>query len=132
MANLVQTTVLLDGPRNLVLLVNLASDNASGELTNVLLVDRSNFVPTDGLELAVEKVSGSMSGFTATLSFDATADLAFCLLPNGDWFDHNWTEFGGISSNKSGAGANGDILISTAGFTATGDVATFLLAMRKQ
>lgn len=132
MANLVQTTVLLDGPRNLVLLVNLASDNASGELVNVVLVDRSTFVPTDGLELAVEKISGSMSGFTATLSFDATADLAFCLLPNGDWFDHDWTEFGGISSNKAGAGAIGDILISTVGFTATGDVATFLLSMRKQ
>lgn len=131
MANTITTTTLLDGPRNLVLLVNLASDGATGDETNAVLVDRSAFAPATGTDLAVEKIEGLLSGFTAALSFDATADLVFARLPNGDWFSHDWTEWGGVSSNKAGAGANGDILISTDGFDEATDNATFILHLRK-
>lgn len=131
MANTITKTTLVDGPRNLVRLINILGD-ASGEETNNVLIDRSDFAPTDGTELVVTKIEGLLTGFSAALSFEATADLVFCRLPDGDWFCHDWTAIGGISSNKAGAGANGDILLSTTGLAAGADVATFILHMRKQ
>ena len=130
MANTISTTTLINGERNLVVLVNLASDGDEGDETNTVLIDRSTFTPA-GTELVVEKVEGLCSGFVATLSFDATADLPFVRLPDGDWFCHDWTCIGGVSSNKAGAGGTGDILLSTSGFSAASDVATFIIHMRK-
>ena len=129
MANTITKTTLLDGPRHLVQLINISGD-ASGDETNTVLVDRSAFAPTDGTELVVEKVEGLLSGFTAALSFDATADLTFVRLPDGDWFRHDWCDIGGVSSNKAGAGANGDILLTTSGLAS--ESGTFILHMRKQ
>lgn len=131
MANTITKTTLLDGPRNLVQLINIAGEAAGTDETNTVLVDRSAFVPTDGTELVVERIEGLLTGFSAALSFEATADLVFARLPDGDWFSHCWEEWGGVSSNKAGAGANGDILLSTTGLTAAADVATFILHMRK-
>ena len=130
MANSITAVTLHDGPRNLVQLINILGADAEGDETNHVLVDRSAFVPTTGTELVVEKIEGLCSGFTAALSFDATADIVFVRLPDGDWFCHDWTCIGGISSNQAGAGANGDILLSTTGLT-DGEVATFILHMRK-
>jgi len=123
------STVLEDGPRNLILLVNIVGDGA-GEITNGLLVDRSTFVPLDGTKTRVDKIEGNLDGFSASLSFDAAADLIFVGLPADDLFCHDWREEGGISSNKAGAGANGDILLTTVG-TAAGERGTFTIWMRK-
>jgi len=128
MANTITKTTLHDGPRNLVQLINILGDG-SGEETNTVLVDRSAFAPTAGTELVVEKIEGYLSNFTAALSFDATADLAFARLP-ADWFCYDWKEIGGVSSNMAGAGANGDILLNTSSL-GNGDAATFYLHMRK-
>lgn len=130
MANTIQTTTLLNGERNIVVLVNLASDGSEGDETNTVLIDRSAY--GDGTETVVEKIEGLVSGFSAALSFDATADLTFVRLPDGDWVRHDWCCIGGVSSNKAGAGATGDILLTTSGFAAAGDVATFIIHMRKQ
>lgn len=131
MAHTVTKTTLEEGARNLIQLINIAGDGASGDLSNTVLVDRSAFVPADGTEMVVEKIEGLLTGFTAALSFDATTDLVFLRLPDGDWFCHDWKPIGGVSSNKAGAGAIGDILITTSGLSATTDVATFVLHMRK-
>lgn len=131
MANTITKTTLLDGPRNLVQIINIVGDE-SGEESNTVLVDRSTFEPVAGTELVVTKIEGLVSGFTAALSFDATADLVFVRLPDADWFCHDWKDIGGVSSNKAGAGANGDILLTTTGLaTGAGDRATFILHMRK-
>lgn len=129
MANTITKTTLVDGARNLIQLINIVGDG-SGEETDTVLVDRSAFAPTDGTELVVERIEGLLTGFAARLIFDATADLIFARLPDGDWFCHDWSKFGGISSGKAGAGVTGDILITTAGL-GNGDAATFILAMRK-
>lgn len=128
MPNTVTKTTLHDGPRNLVQLINIVGDG-SGEETNLVLVDRSAFVPTDGTELVVEKIEGLLSAFTAALSFDASTDLVFARLP-ADWFCYDWKAIGGVSSNKAGTGANGDILLTTSSL-GSGDLATFYLHMRK-
>lgn len=128
MANTITKTTLLDGPRHLVQLINIVGDG-SGEETNTVLVDRSAFAPTDGTETVVEKISGMCTAFTAVLSFEASTDLVFLRLP-ADWFAHDWCEFGGVSSNKAGTGANGDILLTTSSL-GNGDAATFIISMRK-
>lgn len=128
MANTITKTTLIDGPRNLVQLINIVGDG-SGEESNTLLVDRSGFTPTDGTELVVEKIEGYLSAFTAALSFDATTDLVFARLP-ADWFCYDWQKIGGVSSNKAGTGSNGDILLTTSSL-GSGDAATFYLHMRK-
>lgn len=129
MAATFTSTVLEDGPRNLILLVNIVGDGL-GELTNALLVDRSTFVPTDGTKTRVDKIEGNLDGFSATLSFDATADLVFVALPAGNLFNYDWREEGGISSNKADAGANGDVLLTTLG-TGANERGTFTIWMRK-
>lgn len=130
MANTITKTTLLDGTRNLVQLINIVGDG-SGEETNTVLVDRSTFSAIEGQRFSVVKIEGLLTGFTAALSFDATADLVFVRLPDGDWFSHDWSEFGGISSDLAGAGSIGDILLTTTGLTAAADVATFIMHMRK-
>lgn len=130
MANTITATTLLDGERNLVQLINIVGDG-SGEETDAVLVDRSAFAPTGETELVVEKIEGLASGFTATLEFQADTDLVFLRIPDGDWFCHDWKCIGGVSSNKAGAGANGDILLTTSSL-GNGDSATFYLHMRKQ
>lgn len=132
MANTITKTTLLDGPRNLVQLINIAGEAAGTDETNTVLVSRAAFSSTDGSEFVVERIEGLLTGFSAALSFDATADLVFARLPDGDWFSHNWQQFGGVSSNKAGAGANGDILITTTGLTVAADVATFIIHLTKK
>jgi hypothetical protein len=130
MANTITATTLLDGSRNLVQLINIVGDG-SGEEANTVLVDRSAFSAIEGQRFSVMKIEGLLTGFSAALSFEATADLVFVRLPDGDWFSHDWSEFGGISSDLAGAGAIGDILLSTTGLTVAADVATFIMHMRK-
>jgi hypothetical protein len=129
MANTITATTLLDGSRNLVQLINIVGDG-SGEEANTVLVDRSAFSAIEGQRFSVMKIEGLLTGFSAALSFEATADLVFVRLPDGDWFSHDWSEFGGVSSDKAGAGAIGDILLSTTSLGA-GDAATFIIHLVK-
>lgn len=120
----ITTTTLIDGPRNLVVLVNLSG---TGDETGTLLIDRSDFGA--GTETVVERIEGSVFGFIASLAFDATTDLTFAHLPDNSFFCFDWRNVGGVSSNKAGAGANGDILITTVGLAS--ETGTFTLFMRK-
>lgn len=130
MPNTITKTTLHDGPRNLVQVINILGDG-SGEETNTVLVDRSAFAPDTGTELVVTKIEGLLTAFSAALSFDATTDLVFARLPASEWFCHDWGLIGGVSSKKAGAGATGDILITTSSL-GSGDAGTFYLHMRKQ
>ncbi len=129
MANTITKTTVVNGDVNLIQIISVVGDG-SGEETNLLLVDRSTFAPVAGTAMIVDKIEGYLSGFSAALLFDATADLTFARLP-ADCFSYDWRCFGGIHSGKAGAGANGDILISTSSLGA-GDAGTFYLHMRKK
>ncbi|HDA7126314.1 TPA: hypothetical protein O5T86_001247 [Staphylococcus aureus] len=128
MANTITKTTIIDGIRNLVIMLNISGDG-SGDETNTLIMDRSTFAPTDGTEIVIEKVAGNLNGFTAALSFDATTDLIFASCP-ATWFEYDWKCFGGVSSNKSGAGTNGDILLTTVGL-GSGKKGTIMIEMKK-
>lgn len=129
MANTITTTTLLDGARYLAVLVSIVGDG-SGDESNTKIVDRSAFAPTSGTETVVEKINGHLSGFTARLSFDASTDLIFASLPDGNSAKYNFCGVGGLSSNASGAGSIGDVLLTTVGL-GSGEHGTFLLQMRK-
>lgn len=128
MANTITKTVLADGPRHLVVLVNISGDS-SGDETNTLLIDRSAYAVTTDTKTVVEKIEGLLSGFSATLSFDATTDLIFAALPDGQPVCYDWTDIGGVSSTKAGTGAVGDILLTTSGLAT--EKGTFTMWMRK-
>lgn len=125
MANTITKTTLLNGSRNIVVLVSVQGD-ASGDETDTLLIDRSSF--GSGTETVVEKIEGALSTFTARLTFDATTDLIFSNLPD-TYFCFDFKDIGGISSNAAGAGAAGDILITTTGLGA--EHGAFVIHMRK-
>lgn len=129
MANTITKTVLHDGPRNLVVQVAIAGDG-SGDETGTVLIDRSAYAPVDGTKLSVREIEGALLGFSAQLLFDATADLPIASLPDGQPFEFDWCDVGGVASPKAGAGYTGDILITTSGL-GSGDKGTFLLSMKK-
>lgn len=131
MANTVDIQTIEDGERNVVVKVYLASDGASGELTDQVLVD---FSTLSGLktDLKLMKVEGQLTGFDATLEWDATADAPIIgLYASAGAFVHCFKEFGGIPNN-AGAGKTGDLTITTSGFAAAGDAGFICLHCRKK
>lgn len=130
MVNTITKTTILDGPRNLVVLVNIVGDG-SGEETATVLVNRSAFAPTTDTKLVLKRVAGHLVGFGARLLFDGTADIDAVMLSGDQQFDYGFRKTGGISSNRAGAGATGNLLITTIGL-GNGDRGTFQLELTKQ
>lgn len=129
MANTVLIRSLIDGPKEAVIHVFLASDGASGDLTDQVVVDVSALNPPPAY-CVVKSVHSSFSGFSGILEFDATTDVGFFALPSGFPMKENMECFGGIRDN-SGTGKTGDILLTTSGFTASGDVGNLIITITK-
>jgi hypothetical protein len=129
MANTVNIQVIEDGPKYAVLKVYLASDGASGELTDQVVVDASTLygAPTD---LTLVALWASTTGAAFNLEWDATADVPILNFPADRAEDFCFKKFGGIP-NDAGAGKTGDILLNTTGFTAAGDAATLIVHVKK-
>lgn len=125
MANTLTTQVIQNGPRNLVLNIYVAGDG-SGDESATTLVDASAYGASD---LVLESFWSGLSGFTADLLWDATANVAFLHLPD---YDVRYTpdKVDGIPNN-AGAGKTGDILITTVGL-GNGDKGTVMLHLRKK
>ena len=125
--------VLNDGSRNLILKYTIGG--TSGDLTASKLVDVSTFNDRDGVALGANsltlvKLQSSLTGFSAKLAWDATTDIDLVELPSGENYTQDFTEFGGIKDN-GGAGSTGDVMITTTGYTASGDGGSFVLYFRK-
>lgn len=126
----ITTQTLMDGARNVVQKFHL--DGASEE-TNATLVDVSalnGFSEGEFTEVKITAVQSSLTGFSATLHWDATANVDALQLLEGDQVRQCYEQFGGLI-NASGAGKTGDILISTNGLGA-GDEGTIVLEMWKR
>lgn len=129
MANTVETETLVDGSRNLVVRIHLESDGVSGELSDLVLIDASTYTPAF-TNSKIMKIQSNLIGFTAELAWDATANVHAWSLPDYEQ-DQDFSYVGGLP-NKAGAGKTGDLLISTAGFTAAGDNGHILIYMKKK
>lgn len=125
MANTIQTQVMSDGPRNLVLNIYISGDG-SGDESATLLVDASSYGASS---LSLESFWANFSGFTADLLWDATANVPFLHLAD---YDVNYAphKANGIPNN-AGAGKTGDILITTVGL-GSGDKGSLILTLKKK
>lgn len=119
MANTFTQTKIIDGPRTVVIHAYLESDGLAGEITDGVLVDVSTLSPVPD-HLVVQQIDADITGFSAKLEFDATADVPFYNISPDTSLSACWHETGGVPDPK-GAGYTGDILITTSGFTAAGD-----------
>jgi hypothetical protein len=129
MANTVNLRTIVDGTKYVVVHGYIASDGATGELSDQVVIDASALTPAP-TKMTIEKVYGHISGFIGTLEFDATADVPFMSLPDGESFNFDMVAEGGLKDN-SGDGSTGDIVLTTSGFTASGDAGWFVIVARK-
>lgn len=128
MANTVNIQTIQDGPKNVVIKVYLASDGATGEIADQVVVDYSALSGTFG-DLKLSKLQWDLTGFAVTLEWDATADVPIWNISPGA-NELCFEEFGGIP-NDSGAGKTGDIVLSTTGFDTAGDNGSIIIWARK-
>lgn len=128
MANTVTSQTLIDSTRNAVIHVYIASDGASGEEADTVIVDASALNGSPAT-VSVERICGNFSGFSGVLEWDATADVPFFVIP-----DSSLVEFEGESSviqNNAGAGVTGDITLTTTGLATAGDAGHLTIWVRK-
>jgi len=126
MANTLEVQTLNDGPRNLVLKVHVDGDG-TGDYAAQSIVDISSYngAPT---HMRINRVIGSLSGFTAELIWDATTDKHCLNVPDYE-FEGCFAHFGGLTNN-AGAGKTGDLLLTTTGLGA-GDTGHLVIEMVK-
>jgi hypothetical protein len=121
MAHIIQTQVLEDGNRNTIIKVYLASDGVSGELTDQVIFDASAY-KTGSTDNSLAVIQYNLNGFDALLEWNATIDVPIITLDK-DLQEEVSFWWGGRYSgliNNGGAGRNGDILLTTSGFSASG------------
>ena len=126
MANTVTTQTLLDGPRNLVILLTGVLDTSDEARTIKVDVSTLDPAPT---KVWVDTIRHLISpGLVVVLDWDATTDVRFAALTGYDEVEA--CKFGGLTNN-AGAGVTGDIYLTTLGW-ASGTLAyTIILEMTK-
>jgi len=128
MANTVTLTTLFDGSKIFVGKVDIAGDGVSGDETATVIVNASTASPAF-VASNIQKIWSSLSGFSATLLWDATANVVAYNLPQDVAEDIDFEEIGGLT-NQGGAGVTGNILVTTSGLGA-GDHGSIILRMYK-
>jgi adhesin HecA-like repeat protein len=117
MVNTVTPRTLVGGgkEKNIVILINVVSDGS--EETDYVVYDNSAFV-NDVSKGRVMCVEASGSDCVVRLEWDQTADSPVCSVnPGGGNGKMDFRRSGGVK-NPGGAGATGDLLMSTAGLDA--------------
>lgn len=127
MANSITTQTLQDGPKNLIVHLHIDGDG-SGEETDTVIVDASTYSPAF-TKASLLRVWGSLNGFNAHLSWDATTNTDLLAVPDYE-FNADFFSFAGIV-NDAGAGRTGDILLTTVGLGAS-DHGAIILWLKKK
>lgn len=129
MANTTTKSTMVDGPRTYAMHLYLASDGSSGELSDYVTVDVSALSPACD-HVRIRRVYGLMSGFSLTLEFDASTDQAFLTFPDGVFTFLDVAPYGGVEDPEA-SGSTGDVVATTSGFTASGDVGYLVIEVEK-
>jgi len=128
MANAINTQVIIDGKRSTVIKVTIEGDG-TGEETDTVIFDASAYTPaTDNNSL--REIKYLLNGFSATLSWDATANVMLLELDDSLQEEINFSTYGGIPNN-GGTGRTGDIVMTTVGLGA-GDKGYIILYINKK
>lgn len=121
--------IIANGPRNLVLKYTIAG--TTGDASAVKLVDISALDSGLGVNgLTLMAVQWGLTGCSAQLLWDATTDVALVELTTGEG-SQDYSKFGGIKNNAA-AGATGDVMFTTTGYTASGDGGHIYLWFQKK
>jgi len=131
MANRIEVTKLLDGPRHLIFHVYLLSDGTEGDLTEFTLIDPAN-ESGSAKHYTVEDVTWGFNGFSANLEFDLLGDnnLIWVLPPStGNYVD--FKKYGGLKDRGNPLDASGKIYLTTTGFVDIGDEGSLIIKVRK-
>jgi hypothetical protein len=132
MANLITKKTILDGERVYILELQITGDG-TGDETATQIVDFSTLNNPKDIgytKLALKKFYADLTGFSATLLWDATVDTLFQTLVEGD-SGVDYSVIGGPIQNDAGAGVTGDVNLSTVGL-GSGDVGTIRLEFYKK
>ena len=115
MANITATQILVDGPRNTVVLCTGILDTSN--VASAMILDVSTLAGTPApTDLTIDKLWWSVaSPLQLLLWWDATTDDVFATLVDHGHLDY--TCFGGLKNPRS-AGWTGDVMLSTLGYTA--------------
>ncbi|TFH46938.1 MAG: hypothetical protein E4H01_09145 [Lysobacterales bacterium] len=133
MANIVTTKLLLNGPRNAIVLVYLESDGATGELDKETLVDPVvDLGLLDGARISLEYVAYNFAGFDARLEFASglVDNNRKWVLSEGTNHPIDLGRFGGLYDDSTVDGT-GQLQITTIGFTSSTDMGSIMLQLRK-
>tara|TARA_R110000868_G_scaffold398941_1_gene672397 strand:+ start:1054 stop:1446 length:393 start_codon:yes stop_codon:yes gene_type:complete len=126
MANVVTSQTILDGDRNLVILLTGTLDTSNEART--VKVDVSTFVPAP-TRIRVDTIRHLISpGLIVVLDWDATTPVRFAALTGYDEIEA--CKFGGLQDN-SGTGRTGDIYLTTLGYSSGTLAYTIILEMTK-
>ena len=125
MSNDITIQTLVNGPRNLVLKINIDADG-SGEEVATTLVDVSAY---DATKVRIDKIQSALIGFSMSLLWDATSNKLFMTVPDYQ-FNQYYKNFGGLTNN-AGAGVTGDVVFTTTGLTSASDHGHIVLEMTK-
>lgn len=122
--------IIANGPRNLVLKYTIAG--TTGDTTAGVLVDVSTLDANIGVnDLRLMSVQGVINGFTLSLLWNADANVDLFYIPDSEDVNQDFSRFGGIPNN-AGTGADGDVLFTTVGYTASGDGGILYLWFKKK
>jgi hypothetical protein len=132
MANTLTTQALEKGAV-VILHFYLASDGSTGDMSNTSLFTASTYgILTSKVSLL--RVQSCLAGFSAILSWHASSDVPFLVLPKDKdaHFEYGQMANGGLGGIKDNAstGADGTIDITTVGMTATSNVGHITLWLR--
>jgi len=136
MADSVDTRIITDNERNLVMQFTSVSDG-TGE-TNVVKVDVSTLSANSRgqacTEVSIEKIAYTCSNFIVIMQWDATTPVVAAIIGGSgansvDSSIRDWSDAGGIHNN-SGTGKTGDLTFTTLGQTLN-DVYDITLYMKK-
>ena len=131
MANTVNITTVNDGPRNICIHVYIASDGASGDITDQVLIDPADYGLPSTTRFGVQGIEYNFSGMSARIEFDSGLvddNLIWVLGENNSSADLD--RVGGLV-DRSGLDGTGKIQITTTGLSSLGDEGSLLLCVRK-
>lgn len=135
MANDITITKLIDGPRNAVLHIVIASDGSTGDLTNFTLIDPAfDFSPELPAKpiMTIEEIWYELAGFTARLQFNYLTKSTPIWTLAGQASGHmDFTKFGGLKDRSNPLDANGKLTITTTGLATIGCQGTIVIKVRK-
>ena len=120
---------LVDGPKNLVILLNAFCDDGVNEI-GVVKVDVSEVVPSTR-RVRICEISGNVNWGVVTLAWSDTPDRPFLVLEGQ--IDYCFEEYGDLHNIPAEPGnGNGDIILTTSGFDVGSNYSLFIRMAKQQ